>query len=156
RSMPQRSQRQESANARAFTLTPETRSEPQRGDRERGRVTVHLRSSSKNPSARGSVNPVRARQKAAERNCGRVRKSVFPSRRMCFWRVDRRIAYGGFAGDEQTYARQVDVIKKAKQLLIANPSWCKYVRIASQPSTGKSQRGNPNDQHQHGSIECVR
>ena len=75
---------------------------------------------------------------------------------MCFWKVDRRIAYGGFAGDEQTYARQVDVIKKAKQLLIANPSWCKYVRIASQPSTGKSQRGNPNDQHQHGSIECVR
>ena len=56
------------------------------------------------------------------------------------------------SGDEETVSHQVDVVRKAKQLLIANPEWCKHLRVSSGDRT-KLSEGRP---HEHGSLECIR
>lgn len=55
------------------------------------------------------------------------------------------------AGEVEKPANQVDVIRKAKQLLEANPGWCKANSVSSRDTI----RGNPNFVHEHGSVNCI-
>lgn len=57
------------------------------------------------------------------------------------------------AGDEESIAHQVDVVRKAKELLIKNTEWCKNV-IASHRETESNPKG-AGAPHKHGSVECI-
>jgi hypothetical protein len=58
------------------------------------------------------------------------------------------------AGDEESLENQIDVIRKAKQLLTSNPLWCKHLQQPSRSGTAVAPHGR-DGQHVHGSVECI-
>lgn len=59
------------------------------------------------------------------------------------------------SGDEELITHQVDVVRKAQQLLTSNPLWCKHLVGASADRTGTSKFARHDNQHVHGSVDCI-
>jgi len=58
------------------------------------------------------------------------------------------------AKGEQSLAARVDTVMKARQLLRANPEWCR-VEVLSEARTAHSKFARKDNQHEHGSIDCI-
>lgn len=59
------------------------------------------------------------------------------------------------AGEQESIPHQVDVVRKAKQLLISNPAWCKWLEGDVPERDGTSKFARHDNQHMHGSVECI-
>jgi len=48
------------------------------------------------------------------------------------------------------------VVTQARKLLKVNPEWCKHIEGGGADGTGTSKFARKDNQHEHGSVDCIR